>query len=108
VPELVQEYLVEDDMLLLICDGIVERLKNEEVGNFVWNARLDGRTDVDIVTCLIRFAHESGSRDNLSAILVTLKKDAMTGVPPTSFCAVQSSKQAYDNPGDGRGENQFE
>merc|ERR1712187_344422 len=79
-PEIrMQKLTAEDDFLLLACDGLFDVFGNQEAVDFIHthlSAMPPGEQDpcktvADIVHEAI---HERGSRDNVTAVLITFKR----------------------------------
>ncbi|KAK7788527.1 hypothetical protein R5R35_000971 [Gryllus longicercus] len=82
---------VEDEFLVLACDGVWDVMTNEDLCSFV-RSRLALTNDLESIanqvvdTCLYK-----GSRDNMSIVLVTFP-----GVPQPSAEAIQKEKELED------------
>jgi protein phosphatase 2C family protein 2/3 len=68
VPDFMSASMTADDLLLLSCDGILERLSQSEIAEFVSSCKDSSLGQVCESLC--NFALESGSSDNCSAVLV--------------------------------------
>eukprot|EP01120_Amphizonella_sp_Union-15-10_P011545 TRINITY_DN4920_c0_g1_i1.p1 TRINITY_DN4920_c0_g1~~TRINITY_DN4920_c0_g1_i1.p1 ORF type:complete len:319 (+),score=59.39 TRINITY_DN4920_c0_g1_i1:38-994(+) len=61
------------EFVILACDGLWEKLSNEEAVNFVRTHLIVNREDIKfVVTQLVQLAFDNGSTDNISAIIVEL------------------------------------
>ena len=76
MPDIVHVVARSTDRLVLFCDGVVERLSNDDVGRMVHVPPHPGKTDtwrrdpaMVASHCLVRSLDE-GSQDNHSAVLV--------------------------------------
>ena len=59
------------EKLLICCDGLVEKLTNEQVVQFVINeSKLNPNDPAQVVSKLLDFSLIRGSKDNMSAMLI--------------------------------------
>jgi protein phosphatase 2C family protein 2/3 len=85
-PDLTIEKLVLGDTLLVMCDGIVEQMTNEEAAACVVSSMKEHNDPALAVAELFTRSLECGSKDNHSAILAVLEDGSDYG-PPTDFVA---------------------
>jgi len=81
VPDVFMHTLEEGDILLLICDGIVEQMSNEDAVAYcqkeIKEARDKGQVDpAAIVSSLCNYSVRRGSKDNHSALMVMFEDGA--------------------------------
>jgi serine/threonine protein phosphatase PrpC len=72
---------VEDDFIILACDGLWDVLTSQEAVDIVMSVRHLGAAEA--VRELVHTAYDAGSFDNISAVLVLLRKPP-AGPPPGS------------------------
>lgn len=75
IPDITHAVASPGDHLLLCCDGLVEALNNQQVASCVFDSlakRKDGDL-AEVVSELIDFSLKSGSKDNMTAMLVEFK-----------------------------------
>mgnify|MGYP006091663967 CR=1 FL=1 len=88
----VHERTANDEFLILACDGIWDVMSNEECSAYVRSKMAEGFHDLDyICEALIDTCLEKGSKDNMSAVIVSLpaatfgsKKERPVPVPSTN------------------------
>eukprot|EP01065_Artemidia_motanka_P016248 TRINITY_DN1997_c0_g1_i1.p1 TRINITY_DN1997_c0_g1~~TRINITY_DN1997_c0_g1_i1.p1 ORF type:complete len:377 (+),score=67.97 TRINITY_DN1997_c0_g1_i1:60-1190(+) len=74
LPDVTHETMYPGDSLLVVCDGVVERIENEDVVAYTHAELLRHHTDPARVCCsLIEHSLRSGSTDNHSALLIQLE-----------------------------------
>jgi len=74
VPDITTVTVRAGDQLLLCCDGIVEQMTNEDAADFIHN-ELSGLQAKDfdpasVMSGLLKYSLQKGSKDNMSAILI--------------------------------------
>lgn len=88
VPDIFKAEAEAGDIVLVICDGIVEQMSNEQVGEFVHKAVQESAADpADIVAKLLEESIRVGSKDNHSGILVMLTdgSEYTASLPATQY-----------------------
>lgn len=70
VPDFLQFTIQRGDWILLACDGIFERLSLQKVTNFVSERLNESQDPGKVASDLCTFALNSGSMDNLTAIVL--------------------------------------
>lgn len=72
VPDVTSALLQPGDFLLLYCDGIVEQMSDEQAVSIVREWATQTNDLAMIMSELLKAALKSGSKDNMSAMLITL------------------------------------
>jgi serine/threonine protein phosphatase PrpC len=68
----VHERKEDDEMLILACDGVWDVMRNEEAIETIRDVLLEGERNIQLVAEeVIDICLEKGSRDNISAAIVT-------------------------------------
>jgi len=75
-PEAEKIILNDEDVVVLVCDGITDVLSNEEIIKIVCDARKQGQ---DGAAALINKAKELKSQDNLTAVVLYLNEKDSSG-----------------------------
>ncbi len=65
---------LDDQFLILACDGVWDVFSNEEAVVIVENALKNGAEIQDVPQILVQAAYDAGSTDNISAIVINVKK----------------------------------
>jgi len=77
IPEFKDIELEEGDCLLLSCDGLTEQLENSDIYNELLDLQDRHPKDADVVIDgLLRRAIKSGSKDNMTTVLVEFRQGA--------------------------------
>jgi len=77
IPEFQSIELAEGDCLLLSCDGLTEWLENKEIFDELVDLRETHKNDADIILDgLLQKALNSGSKDNMTSVIVELRHGA--------------------------------
>lgn len=85
-----------DDLLLIVCDGLVEKLTQEQVSVFARDQYRQNPTDpAQICTLLLDYSLRSGSKDNMSAMLIAFR-DGTDNAPASEFRAGPFTQAADD------------
>jgi len=93
VPEYQSIELEEGDSLLLSCDGLTEWLENKEIYDELLELRERHPNDADVIlNGLLQKALSSGSKDNMTTVLVEFRQGA-------EFCKRDSSRLRTVRPG---------
>lgn len=93
IPEFQSIELEEGDCLLLSCDGLTEWLENKEIYDELVQLREMHPNDADIILDgLLQKALNSGSKDNMTTVLVELRQGA-------EFCKRDSTRVRTLRPG---------
>jgi protein phosphatase 2C family protein 2/3 len=65
----------QSDFMLLGCDGIFDRLENEDIFKLIWSFKRKGKTidnihklSADITDCVIKYSMKKRSEDNVTII----------------------------------------
>lgn len=67
--------ITDDDQILVICcDGMFEKLTYAQVAECIWERRLAGDAPAEAAKAAVRKSFESGSTDNISCVLVYLRE----------------------------------
>jgi serine/threonine protein phosphatase PrpC len=73
-PDIFEVEAFNDDWILLACDGIFERLSSDQVARFI-NEKLSQSGDpVSVSRELCDYAIQSGSKDNMTVVLIYFKE----------------------------------
>ncbi|KAL5715505.1 protein-serine/threonine phosphatase [Ranunculus cassubicifolius] len=73
-PEVTEWQLGANDTYLVVAsDGIFEQMTTKDVADVLWDAHDTCKGSSSLAECVVNSAFASGSRDNLSAIVVPLK-----------------------------------
>jgi len=96
VPDITTETLVEDDFLILCCDGIFEALTNEETVSFVADALQKSDDLGKIGSDLLDQVLQRGSKDNMTVVIVQFKDGAGYG-PAAEFIPAPFSVNKHDS-----------
>jgi len=59
------------EFIVLACDGLWDVFSNGCVANFVRKRLLKGQTPQKVCESLVKYAYQKGSRDNISAVIVS-------------------------------------
>jgi serine/threonine protein phosphatase PrpC len=59
------------EFIVLACDGLWDVFSNGCVANFVRRRLLIGKTPQSVCESLVKYAYQKGSRDNISAVIVS-------------------------------------
>jgi len=77
LPDVTSTYLTSDDFLFLCCDGIMEpkTFANDGIGifNFIHEKSQNTSDTAELLSDLIQQLLQSGSRDNMTAMIVEFK-----------------------------------
>ena len=94
-PDVFQIPLIATDLVLVCCDGLVERLTNEQVAAFIHEAlKKQPHQDVDLAAVmadLLNHSLEKGSKDNMSAVLYMPCEGVSYGKKESQFRMAVSS-----------------
>ena len=72
VPDISFVDLSNQDIIFIACDGLFEKLTTEQLAQFIVNDINLTANDPAVIACsLLDYSLESGSRDNMSAIVLT-------------------------------------
>jgi integrin-linked kinase-associated serine/threonine phosphatase 2C len=62
-----------DEVLVICCDGMFEKLSYQQVADCIWERKQAGDNPADAADVAVKKAFESGSLDNISCVLVYLR-----------------------------------
>lgn len=103
-PDVSEVDLLPTDIVLVCCDGLVERLTNEQVATHIMEQlaaqRTSGKSDSDldpavVMQSLLEFSLRRGSKDNMSAALI-LPIDGSSYGRADEYCVGPFSEWADD------------
>lgn len=83
-PDITHETLEVGDTIVVMCDGIVEQMTNEQTAQHVVASMEEHNDPAQAVAELFTHSLEAGSKDNHSAILIVLEDGSDYG-PPHKF-----------------------
>lgn len=96
LPDITHEVIYAGDRLLVVCDGIVERINNKDVANYVHAKHKEIREDpAQVMRELLFYSLARGSTDNQSAIMVCFE-DGTGYEKPDQFIAGPLSEFTQD------------
>jgi len=89
---------------VLACDGLWDVLSNATVANFVRKRLLKGKSPQKVSSHLVKYAYTKGSKDNISAIVISFFKECHLQKNPglidiplnDSTCSIKSSNNSHD------------
>lgn len=86
----------EQDFVLLGCDGIFDKLNNEEVIEAVWRIEKEATSEAaflgDAVSAVLNESMRKRSMDNITAVLVMFdKEEQRVSIPPLISPAVTTT-----------------
>jgi len=74
IPDITKVTAEPGDMLLLCCDGIFEKMTNDDVAEFVYEEEQKFQSDPGVVLQnLLEQSLQRGSKDNMTALMVCLR-----------------------------------